>query len=134
MSVINSVTIAGNIGNDARVTMFNNDSGVAEVNVAVTDSYKDKQAGEFKEKTSWIPVKIYGKSNRMDFCAKSLLKGTGLMVTGAIEQESWTKGDKTESRLIIKASSFRTFANVPRSHSAPVAAGHSEDSLMDYEF
>ena len=101
---INAISLLGNIGNDCEVRWFTNgDAGVASFSLAVTERYKDK-TGEQKEKTIWIPCKVYGPKGRMDYAAKFLLKGQRVAVTGKLEQEEWTDKDtqKKRDRLIVR--------------------------------
>lgn len=101
---INSVSLLGNLGNDCEVRWFpNGDAGVASFSLAVTERYKDK-AGEQKEKTIWIPCKIYGPQGRMQYAEKFLKKGQRVAITGKLEQEEWTDKDtqKKRDRLIVR--------------------------------
>ena len=61
MAGVNKVTILGNLGKDPEVRFMPNGGAVANIAVATSETWKDKQTGEQKEKTEWHRVVMFGK-------------------------------------------------------------------------
>ncbi|OQM38851.1 single-stranded DNA-binding protein, partial [Citrobacter braakii] len=58
---VNKVILIGNLGQDPEVRYLPNSNAVAMLSLATSDTWKDKQTGEQKERTEWHRVVIYGK-------------------------------------------------------------------------
>ncbi|EEQ1707006.1 single-stranded DNA-binding protein, partial [Escherichia coli] len=59
---VNKVILLGHLGQDPEVRYFpNGGSAVANLSLATSDTWKDKQSGEMKEVTEWHRIVIYGK-------------------------------------------------------------------------
>ena len=58
---INKVILVGNVGNDPEVRSFNNGGKVCNFSLATSESWKDKQTGERREKTEWHRVAIFNE-------------------------------------------------------------------------
>jgi len=56
--MLNRVEIIGHLGADPEVKSFQNGGRIANLRIAVTEKWKDKQSGEQKERTEWVPVTI----------------------------------------------------------------------------
>jgi single-strand DNA-binding protein len=98
---VNHVTIAGNLVRDVEVKDVG-DTKVASFTVAVNERFKNK-AGEAKEKTAFIAVSAWGPLATS--CATYLAKGSGVLVEGKLEQETWDdknggKREKTKVRAL----------------------------------
>ena len=61
MSGVNKVIILGNLGQDPEVKFMPSGEAVANISIATSESWKDKQTGEQKEKTEWHRVVMFGK-------------------------------------------------------------------------
>ena len=61
MASVNKVIIVGNLGRDPEVRTFPSGDRVANVTIATTDRWKDKQSGELKEATEWHRVVFNGR-------------------------------------------------------------------------
>ena len=61
MAGVNKVIVLGNLGKDPEVKFMPSGGAVANLTVATSESWKDKQTGEQKEKTEWHRVVIFGK-------------------------------------------------------------------------
>ena len=62
---INKVILVGNLGNDPEVRYAANGSAIANISVATTDSWKDKNTGEQQEKTEWHRVVMFNRLGRI---------------------------------------------------------------------
>ncbi|MEK9942327.1 MAG: single-stranded DNA-binding protein, partial [Gammaproteobacteria bacterium] len=58
---INKAIVVGNLGRDPEVRYSANGNAIANVTLATTDSWKDKQSGERQEKTEWHRVVFFGR-------------------------------------------------------------------------
>ncbi|EIV4656574.1 single-stranded DNA-binding protein SSB1, partial [Salmonella enterica] len=58
---VNKVILVGNLGQDPEVRYLPNGNAVANLSLATSDTWKDKQTGEPKERTEWHRVVLYGK-------------------------------------------------------------------------
>ncbi|MDG2043803.1 MAG: single-stranded DNA-binding protein, partial [Maricaulis sp.] len=61
MAGVNKVILVGNLGRDPEVKSMNNGSKLCNMTVATSDSWRDKQTGERKEKTEWHRVVIFNE-------------------------------------------------------------------------
>lgn len=94
---INKVILIGNLGKDPEIRSMGNGNEVASFSIATTESWKDKNNGERKEKTEWhnIVVFIPGLINIIRNYVK---KGTKLYVEGALQTRKWTDNSGAERR------------------------------------
>ncbi|ALO33876.1 single-stranded DNA-binding protein [Colwellia sp. MT41] len=88
MAGVNKVIIVGNLGKDPEVRFMPNGSAVANITVATSDSWKDKQTGEQKEKTEWHRVVIFGKL--AEIAGEYLKKGSKVYLEGSLQTRKWT--------------------------------------------
>lgn len=87
MSSVNKVILIGNLGKDPEVRSFSNGDQVANVSIATTEKWKDKQTGELKEHTEWVSLVFTGKL--ADIAAKYLRKGSQVYVEGSLRTRKW---------------------------------------------
>jgi single-strand DNA-binding protein len=88
MSGINKCIIVGNLGKDPEVKFMPNGEAVANITVATSESWKDKQTGEQKEKTEWHRVVIFGKL--AEITGQYLKKGSKVYLEGKLQTRKWT--------------------------------------------
>lgn len=84
---LNKAMIIGNVGN-VEVRYGSGGEGVATLSIATTESWKDKQSGERRERVEWHRVVMYGKL--AEIVDKYVKKGTKLYVEGSIRTNKWT--------------------------------------------
>ena len=94
MASVNKVIIVGNLGRDPEVRTFPSGDRVANVTVATTDKWKDKQTGEAKEATEWHRVVFNGRL--ADIAAEYLRKGSQIYVEGSLRTRKWTDAQGQE--------------------------------------
>ena len=87
MSGINKVIVLGNLGKDPEVRFMPNGGAVANLTIATSESWKDKQTGEQKEKTEWHRVAIFGKL--AEIAGEYLKKGSKVYIEGALQTRKW---------------------------------------------
>lgn len=87
MAGVNKVIILGNLGKDPEVKFMPNGNAVANMTIATSESWKDKQTGEAKEKTEWHRVVIFGKL--AEIAGEYLKKGSKVYIEGALQTRKW---------------------------------------------
>lgn len=85
---VNKATIVGNLGNDPEISTMGNGDRVANLSIATSESWKDKNTGEKKERTQWHRVVVFSQPV-VDLIEKYVEKGAKLYIEGAIETRSW---------------------------------------------
>ena len=88
MAGVNKVTIIGNLGRDPEIKYTQSNVPVANLSVATTESWKDKQSGEWQEKTEWHRVVAW--RYLAERAEKYLRKGKQVYIEGKLETRKWT--------------------------------------------
>ena len=88
MASVNKVIIVGNLGRDPEVRTFPSGDRVANVTIATTDKWKDKQSGEMREATEWHRVVFNGRL--AEIVEQYLRKGSQVYVEGSLRTRKWT--------------------------------------------
>ncbi len=88
MASINKVIIVGNLGRDPEMRTFPSGDAVANVTIATTDKWKDKQSGEMREATEWHRVVFNGRL--AEIVGQYLRKGSQVYVEGSLRTRKWT--------------------------------------------
>ena len=92
---INKVIIVGSLGRDPETRHTQSSNKIVNLSVATSDSWKDKQSGERKEKTEWHRVVIYSQG-LADVAEKYLRKGSKVYLEGALQTRKWTDNSGQE--------------------------------------
>jgi len=92
---VNKAIIVGNLGRDPEIRFSQNGGKIANLSVATSESWKDKQTGERKEKTEWHRVVVFDEQIT-DTCEKYLKKGSKVYLEGTIQTRKWTGNDGIE--------------------------------------
>lgn len=85
---VNKVIIVGNLGKDPEVRYLPNGGAVANLTLATSESWRDKQSGETKEKTEWHRVVLFGKL--AEVAGEYLRKGSQVYIEGKLTTRKWT--------------------------------------------
>ena len=91
---INKVILIGNIGADPEMRHMPNGTAVANINLATSESWKDKNTGELQERTEWHRVVFYQRL--AEIVAEYLKKGSKVYVEGRLQTRKWQ--DKTSGQ------------------------------------
>ncbi len=86
---VNKVIIVGNLGSDPEVRSFPNGGKVVNFSVATSETWRDKNSGERKEKTEWHRVSITNE-NLIKVAEQFLKKGRKVYIEGQLETRKWT--------------------------------------------
>lgn len=86
---INKVILIGNVGGDPDVRYLPNGNAVANLTLATSDSWKDKQTGQLQERTEWHRVSFFGKI--AEIVGQYIKKGSKLYIEGRLQTREWEK-------------------------------------------
>jgi single-strand DNA-binding protein len=140
---LSKIQIIGNLGRDPELRYTPNGRPVASFTVAVNQSTKNQQSGEWIESTNWFRVDVWG--DRGERVAESLRKGSRVFVDGRFKAREYDANDgQKRTSLDITAdtvlgldkreSAEGTFAGAPAAAGAPAGGGRSggfDDSEID---
>ncbi|MCG3884163.1 single-stranded DNA-binding protein [Photobacterium leiognathi] len=85
---VNKVILVGNLGDEPQVRyMPNGGSAVANITIATSETWRDKQTGEQREKTEWHRVALYGKL--AELAGEYLHKGSQVYIEGQLRTRKW---------------------------------------------
>ena len=84
---INKVILVGNLGNDPEVRYANNGNAIANVNIATSSGWRDKQSGEMQERTEWHRVVFF--TRLAEIVSQYLRKGSKIYVEGSLRTRKW---------------------------------------------
>lgn len=99
---VNKVIIVGTLGNDPEVKYSASGSAIANLSVATSEQWKDKQTGEKKEYTEWHRIVIFGKL--AEVAGEYLRKGSQVYIEGQLRTRKWTDSngvDKYTTEIVI---------------------------------
>ncbi|SOC11769.1 single-stranded DNA-binding protein [Rhodobacter maris] len=86
---VNKVILVGNLGRDPEVRSFSNGGKVCNLRIATTETWRDKQSGERKERTEWHSVAIFNEPLAR-IAEQYLRKGSQVYIEGQLETRKWT--------------------------------------------
>ena len=123
---VNKVILIGNLGNDPEVRYTPNGTAIANISIATSESWRDKQSGEMQERTEWHRVVFFGKL--AEIVGEYLKKGAKVFVEGALRTRKWQDKNSVERYTTeIVASEMNMLdsrgagasANIPHEKAAP---------------
>ena len=94
MASVNKVILVGNLGRDPEVRTFPSGDRVANVTIATTDRWKDKQTNEMREATEWHRIQFNGRL--AEIVEQYLRKGSQIYVEGSLRTRKYTDKDGIE--------------------------------------
>ena len=94
MRGVNKVIIIGTLGADPEVKQFSNGGSIANISVATSEQWTDKQSGEKRESTEWHRVSL---ANRLgEIAAQYLRKGSNVYIEGKLSTRKYQAADGTD--------------------------------------
>ncbi len=94
MASVNKVILIGNLGADPEVRAMPNGESVANIRLATTETWKDKNSGERRESTEWHRVIFYRRL--AEIAGQYLRKGSQVYIEGRIRTRKWQDKDGQE--------------------------------------
>jgi len=144
---VNKVILIGNLGRDPEIRYMPNGQAVANVTIATSESWKDKNTGEQQEKTEWHRVVFFRRL--AEIAGEYLKKGSKVYIEGKLQTRKWQDNqgqDRYTTEILANemqmldsrgtgSNSFNSepadmgYGNEPQSQGAPVAAGDFDDDI-----
>ncbi|WP_118808720.1 single-stranded DNA-binding protein [Haemophilus haemolyticus] len=87
MAGVNKVIIVGHLGNDPEIRTMPNGDAVANISVATSESWNDRNTGERREVTEWHRIVFYRR--QAEICGEYLRKGSQVYVEGRLRTRKW---------------------------------------------
>lgn len=98
---VNKVILIGNLGADPDVRSMQSGDQVVNLSIATSESWKDKQSGERREKTEWHRVVVFNQG-LINVCQNYLRKGSKVYIEGQLETRSWEQnGEKKYTTEVV---------------------------------
>ena len=85
---VNKVIIVGNLGADPEVKSFQNGGRIANLRIATSESWKDKNSGERKERTEWHSI-VLNSDGLVGVAERYLRKGSKVYIEGQLRTRKW---------------------------------------------
>ena len=98
---VNKVILIGHLGADPETRAMPSGSSVANLRIATTESWRDKQSGEQQERTEWHRVALFGRL--AEIASEYLKKGSQVYIEGSLRTRKWQdkQGNERYSTEII---------------------------------
>lgn len=118
MASVNKVILIGNLGKDPEVRYLQSGKAVANVSIATSESWKDKNTGEKQERTEWHNVSFY--SPLAEIVGQYLRKGSSVFVEGRLQTRKWQdKNGQDRYTTEIVANEMKMLGGKPESGNSP---------------
>lgn len=101
---VNKVIIVGNLGRDPEVRSFPNGGKVVNLNIATSETWRDKATGERKERTEWHRVAIFSEP-LAKIAEQYLRKGSTVYIEGQLETRKWqdqSGADRYTTEIVLR--------------------------------
>ena len=101
---VNKVIIVGNLGADPEIKSFQNGGKVANLRIATSESWKDKNSGERQERTEWHTVAVFG-DGLVGVVERFLKKGSKVYVEGQLRTRKWqdqSGNDRYSTEVVLQ--------------------------------
>jgi single-strand DNA-binding protein len=131
---VNKVILVGNLGKDPEVRYMPNGNAVANITLATSESWKDKQTGEPQEKTEWHRIVLFRRLG--EIAGEYLKKGSQVYIEGKLQTRKWqdnSGNDRYTTEIVAdnmqmlggRAGGSAGFQGdaAPKSKAAPATAG-----------
>ena len=127
MAGVNKVIILGNLGNDPEMRYMPNGEPVANLSIATSETWNDKNTGEKREKTEWHRVVAYRRT--AEIIGQYTRKGSKLYVEGKLQTRKWTDNNGVDRYITeIIADSVQLLDSRGDSN-----RGHDDHSSQSYQ-
>ncbi len=113
---VNKVILVGNLGRDPESRSFQNGGKVVNLRIATSESWKDRNSGERKEKTEWHSVAIFNEG-LANVAERFLRKGSKVYIEGQLQTRKWQDQqgqDKYSTEIVLQGfNSVLTMLDAP---------------------
>lgn len=114
---VNKVILIGNLGQDPETKSFQNGGRIANLRIATSESWKDKQSGERKERTEWHSV-VLQSDGLVTVAERYLRKGSKVYIEGQLRTRKWqdqSGNDRYSTEISVGAGGSLTMLDAPNS-------------------
>ena len=106
---VNKVILIGNLGADPEVRSTNDGTKLCNLRIATSESWRDRNSGEKREKTEWHRVVIWnpqgGKRGLVEICEQYLKKGSKVYIEGQLQTRKWQDqagADRYSTEIVLR--------------------------------
>jgi len=130
---VNKVILVGNVGKDPEIRRTQDGRPIANLSLATSESWRDKNTGEKKEKTEWHRVVVFNE-NLCKVIESYVKKGAKLYIEGALQTRKWTDKDGVEkySTEVILQGFNGNMTMLDSRQGAGAGGGMHEDGQASY--
>ena len=134
MSSVNKALIIGNLGQDPEIKYTQSGSTVANLSVATSERWKDKNTGEQKEQTEWHRVVVFGRL--AEIAEQYLKKGSKVFIEGKIQTRDWedAEGNKKYTTEVVAREMTMLDSRASTDSSASSSDNSAKDTAKDDNF
>jgi single-strand DNA-binding protein len=130
---VNKVIIVGNVGKDPEIRAMQNGNEIANLTVATSEKWKDKNTGEQKEKTEWHRVVVFS-AGLVSVVKNYVKKGSKLYIEGALQTRKWQGQDgKDNYSTEVVLQGFGSSIQMLDSRGNTAQEQHSQDKGNAYQ-
>ena len=125
---VNKVILIGNVGRDPEIRTFGNGGKVANLRLATTDVWRDKNSGERREKTEWHSVAVFN-DGLVNVIEQYVKKGSKLYLEGSLQTRKWqdqSGNDRYSTEVVLQG--FGSKVDMLDSKGSSGGSGGSYDS------
>jgi single-strand DNA-binding protein len=130
---LNKVLLIGRLGNDPEIKQMSNGKNVARLSVATSETWKDKNSGERKEKTEWHRVIIFNEG-LVNVVQQYLKKGAQIYIEGQIQTTKYTDNngqEKYSTQIVLQG--YNSTLTMLGGGSGSGSSNRVEDSSMNQD-
>lgn len=101
---VNKVILIGHLGRDPEIRTFQNGGKVANLRIATSESWKDRNSGERRERTEWHSLAVHA-DGLVGICERFLKKGSKIYVEGQLETRKWQDqggADRYSTEIVLR--------------------------------
>jgi single-strand DNA-binding protein len=101
---VNKVILVGNLGADPEIRRLNSGDQIANLRIATSESWRDRQTGERKDRTEWHSVVIFNE-NLAKVAEQYLKKGAKVYIEGALQTRKWQDqngNDRYSTEIVLQ--------------------------------
>ena len=128
---LNMAQLIGRLGQDATIHHLPSGNRVANMSVAIDESYIDRNTGERKDRTEWVPVVTF-QNGLVDMLEKNAKKGRLVYISGKLQTRRWRKegedSDRFTTEIILVPGGRVQFLEKPKpanGNGAPAQGGEA---------
>ena len=104
MSGVNKVILVGNLGRDPEIRALQSGGKIANLSLATSETWRDKNSGEKQERTEWHRIVIFNEK-LVEVVERYVKKGTKLYVEGQLQTRKWTDNngqDRYSTEIVLQ--------------------------------